>query len=242
MVQRLGEPVIRTAVARAMKEMGRQFVLGETIEAAMERARGLEAKGYTYSYDMLGEAARTEGDARRYHLAYSKAISAIASACKSRDIRENPGISVKLSALHPRYEVAKRARVMEELVPRVRALAGLAKAAGLGFNIDAEEADRLALSLEVIEAVLVDPALAGWDGFGVVVQAYGRRAGPAIDWLYALAGRLDRRIMVRLVKGAYWDAEIKRAQVLGLESFPVFTRKAGDRCELYRQCAASCWG
>jgi RHH-type proline utilization regulon transcriptional repressor/proline dehydrogenase/delta 1-pyrroline-5-carboxylate dehydrogenase len=224
-VKRLGEPVIRTAVARAMKEMGRQFVLGETIDAAMDRAKALESKGYTYSYDMLGEAARTEADARRYHLAYSKAIGAIAGACKSRDIRDNPGISVKLSALHPRYEVAKRARVMEELVPRVRALAGLAKAAGLGFNIDAEEADRLVLSLQVIEAVLSDPALRGWDGFGVVVQAYGRRAGPVLDWLHALAERLDRRIMVRLVKGAYWDAEVKRAQVLGLASFPVFTRK-----------------
>ena len=225
-VKRLGEPVIRRAVSRAMKEMGRQFVLGETIDAAMERAKQLEAKGYTYSYDMLGEAARTEADARRYHLSYSRAISAIATACTSRDIRENPGISVKLSALHPRYELAKRDRVMAELVPRICALAALAKSAGLGFNIDAEEADRLALSLEVIEAVLNDPSLAGWDGFGVVVQAYGRRAGTVIDWLYATANRLERRIMVRLVKGAYWDAEVKRAQVLGLASFPVFTRKA----------------
>ena len=224
-VKRLGEPVIRSAVTRAMKEMGKQFVLGETITTAMARAKGLEAKGFTYSYDMLGEAARTEGDARRYHLGYSKAISAIADACTSRDIRENPGISVKLSALHPRYEVAKRAQVMEELVPRVRALAALAKSAGLGFNIDAEEADRLDLSLEVIEAVLADAALKGWDGFGVVVQAYGRRAGLVIDWLYATAQRLDRKIMVRLVKGAYWDTEVKRAQVLGLTSFPVFTRK-----------------
>ncbi|MDQ1847824.1 bifunctional proline dehydrogenase/L-glutamate gamma-semialdehyde dehydrogenase PutA [Gemmobacter fulvus] len=224
-MKRLGEPVIRTAVSRAMKEMGRQFVLGETIEAAMKRARELEGQGYTYSYDMLGEAARTEGDARRYHLAYSKAITAIAAAAHSADIRENPGISVKLSALHPRYEVAKRDRVMAELVPRVRALAGLAKAAGLGFNIDAEEADRLALSLEVIEEVLKDESLKGWAGFGVVVQAYGRRAGAVIDWLYALAARLDRKIMVRLVKGAYWDAEVKRAQVMGLDSFPVFTRK-----------------
>jgi RHH-type proline utilization regulon transcriptional repressor/proline dehydrogenase/delta 1-pyrroline-5-carboxylate dehydrogenase len=224
-VKRLGEPVIRTAVSRAMKEMGRNFVLGETIDLAMKRARELEAKGYTYSYDMLGEAARTEADARRYHLSYSKAITAIAAAATTGDIRSNPGISVKLSALHPRYEVAKRARVMEELVPRVRALAGLAKAAGLGFNIDAEEADRLALSLEVIEAVLSDPALKGWDGFGVVVQAYGRRAGAVIDWLYALSEKLDRKIMVRLVKGAYWDAEVKRAQVMGLASFPVFTRK-----------------
>ena len=224
-VKRLGEPVIRTAVSRAMKEMGRNFVLGETIDLAMKRAQDLEARGYTYSYDMLGEAARTEADARRYHLAYSKAITAIAAAATTGDIRTNPGISVKLSALHPRYEVAKRARVMEELVPRVRALAGLAKAAGLGFNIDAEEADRLALSLEVIEAVLSDPALKGWDGFGVVVQAYGRRACAVIDWLYALSVKLDRKIMVRLVKGAYWDAEVKRAQVMGLESFPVFTRK-----------------
>jgi RHH-type transcriptional regulator, proline utilization regulon repressor / proline dehydrogenase / delta 1-pyrroline-5-carboxylate dehydrogenase len=224
-VRRLGEPVIRTAVSRAMKEMGRNFVLGETIDKAMDRARDLETKGYTYSYDMLGEAARTEADARRYHLSYSAAITAIARAAKGNDIRTNPGISVKLSALHPRYEVAKRARVMEELVPRVRALATLAKAAGLGFNIDAEEADRLALSLEVIEATLSDPALKGWEGFGVVVQAYGRRAGAVIDWLYALATKLDRKIMVRLVKGAYWDAEVKRAQVMGLTSFPVFTRK-----------------
>ncbi len=224
-VKRLGEPVIRTAVTRAMKEMGRNFVLGETIDLAMKRARELEQQGYTYSYDMLGEAARTEADARRYHLSYSAAITAIAKAATTGDIRTNPGISVKLSALHPRYEVAKRTRVMEELVPRVRALAGLAKAAGLGFNIDAEEADRLALSLEVIEAVLSDPALRGWDGFGVVVQAYGRRAGAVIDWLYALSQRLDRKIMIRLVKGAYWDAEVKRAQVLGIASFPVFTRK-----------------
>ncbi len=225
LVKRLGEPVIRKAVARAMKEMGRNFVLGENIDKAMFRAQELEAKGYTYSYDMLGEAARTERDARRYHLSYSKAITAIAGAARGNDIRQNPGISVKLSALHPRYEVAKRDRVMEELVPRIRALAGLAKAAGLGFNIDAEEADRLALSMEVIEAVLSDPALKGWDGFGVVVQAYGRRAGAVIDWLYALSERLDRKIMVRLVKGAYWDSEVKRAQVLGLKSFPVFTRK-----------------
>ncbi|MBA3910926.1 MAG: bifunctional proline dehydrogenase/L-glutamate gamma-semialdehyde dehydrogenase [Rhodobacter sp.] len=224
-VKRLGEPVIRTAVSRAMKEMGRNFVLGETIDKAMDRAEDLEGRGYTYSYDMLGEAARTEADARRYHLSYSRAITAIARAAKGNDIRTNPGISVKLSALYARYEVAKRDRVMEELVPRVRALASLAKAAGLGFNIDAEEADRLALSLEVIEATLSDPALKGWDGFGVVVQAYGRRAGPVIDWLHALAARLDRKIMIRLVKGAYWDAEVKRAQVLGLTSFPVFTRK-----------------
>ncbi|SFR45574.1 L-proline dehydrogenase /delta-1-pyrroline-5-carboxylate dehydrogenase [Yoonia tamlensis] len=224
-VKRLGEPVIRTAVARAMREMGRQFVLGEDIGKAMKRAAGMQAKGFTYSYDMLGEAARTESDARAYHLAYSRAISAIADHCTYDSVAQNPGISVKLSALHPRYEVAQSDRVMTELVPRVRALALLAKSAGMGFNIDAEEADRLSLSLDVIDAVLSEPALAGWDGFGVVVQAYGQRAPLVIDHLHGLASRLDRKIMIRLVKGAYWDAEIKRAQVAGIDGFPVFTAK-----------------
>jgi RHH-type proline utilization regulon transcriptional repressor/proline dehydrogenase/delta 1-pyrroline-5-carboxylate dehydrogenase len=224
-MKRLGEPVIRTAVARAMREMGRQFVLGEDIGKAMKRAQGMQAKGFTYSYDMLGEAARTDKDAKGYHLAYSRAISAIAEHCTHDSVAENPGISVKLSALHPRYEVAQEARVMEELVPRVRALALLAKSAGMGFNIDAEEADRLSLSLDVLSAVLSEPALAGWDGFGVVVQAYGQRAPLVIDCLYDMATRLDRKIMIRLVKGAYWDAEIKRAQVEGIDGFPVFTAK-----------------
>ncbi len=225
-IKRLGEPVIRTAVGRAMKEMGRQFVLGETIQSAMSRASGMEAKGYTYSYDMLGEAARTEADAARYHLSYSRAIAAIAEACTHDDIRANPGISVKLSALHPRYELAQEQRVMDELVPRLRALALLAKAAGMGLNVDAEEADRLSLSLQVIEAVMSEPALAGWDGFGVVVQAFGPRAGLVLDTLYDMATRHDRKLMVRLVKGAYWDTEIKRAQVEGVDGFPVFTQKA----------------
>ena len=225
-VKRLGEPVIRTAVGRAMKEMGRQFVLGESITSAMERAAKMEAKGYTYSYDMLGEAARTERDAKRYHLSYSRAISAIATACTHTDIRSNPGISVKLSALHPRYEIAQETRVIAELVPRLRSLALLAKSAGMGLNIDAEEADRLSLSLDVIEAVLSDSALSGWDGFGIVVQAYGPRAGAVIDSLYDMATRTNRKIMVRLVKGAYWDTEIKRAQVEGVDGFPVFTQKA----------------
>ncbi len=224
-VKRLGEPVIRVAVGRALKEMGRQFVLGETIQSAMKRAEGMEAKGYTYSYDMLGEAARTEADALRYQASYLAAIKAAATACTSDDIRENPGISVKLSALHPRYEVAKGADVMRDLVPRVTELARAAAKAGMGLNIDAEEAERLSLSLDVIEAVLADPALAGWHGFGVVVQAYGHRAGPTLDWLHALADKLDRQIMVRLVKGAYWDTEIKLAQVKGMEAFPVFTHK-----------------
>ncbi len=225
-IKRLGEPVIRTAVTRAMKEMGRQFVLGENITAAMERAKGMEKKGFTYSYDMLGEAARTEADAKRYHLSYSRAISAIATACNDADLRRNPGISVKLSALHPRYEVAQEKTVMRDLVPRLRALALLAKSAGMGLNIDAEEADRLALSLDVIDTVLSEPALSGWDGLGIVVQAYGPRAGSVIDALYEMAERHDRKIMVRLVKGAYWDTEIKRAQVKGIDGFPVFTQKA----------------
>jgi len=225
-IRRLGEPVIRTAVGRAMKEMGRQFVLGETIDAAMTRAAAMEKKGYTYSYDMLGEAARTDADASRYHLAYSRAITAISAACTHRRTRDNPGISVKLSALHPRYQVAQRETVMNVLMPRLRSLALLAKSAGMGLNIDAEEADRLSLSLDVIEATLAEPALAGWDGFGVVVQAYGQRAALVLDHLYDLAQTLDRRIMVRLVKGAYWDTEIKRAQVAGVAGFPVFTSKA----------------
>jgi RHH-type proline utilization regulon transcriptional repressor/proline dehydrogenase/delta 1-pyrroline-5-carboxylate dehydrogenase len=225
MVKRLGEPVVRKAVGQSMKEMGRHFVLGTSIEKAIERARTLEAKSYTYSYDMLGEAARTEADARRYHLAYSDAISELSSACKHRDIRENPGISVKLSALHPRYEVAQHEEVMDELVARTASLAMLARSANMGFNIDAEEADRLDLSLDVIEKILSNGALKDWDGFGVVVQAFGKRAPEVLDWLYALAKRLDRKIMVRLVKGAYWDTEVKRAQVLGLSDYPVFTRK-----------------
>jgi len=225
MLRRLGEPVIRTAVSAAIKHMGQQFVLGEDIDAAMTRARGMEAKGFTYSYDMLGEAAMTAGDAARYAQAYSDAITRIEAACGGHDITANPGISVKLSALHPRYEVAKTDRVMAELVPVLTRLARQAARSGMGLNIDAEEADRLALSLKVIEATLADPSLSGWDGFGVVVQAYGRRAGDVIDGLHRMAETHDRRIMVRLVKGAYWDTEIKHAQVQGLADFPVFTRK-----------------
>lgn len=225
MVRRLGEPVVRTAVGQAMKELGRQFVLGRTIEEAVSNGQDMEADGYTYSFDMLGEAARTEDDAKRYHLAYSNAITDLAKSCTSPDIRENPGISVKLSALHPRYEYGQKDRVMDELSPRATSLALLAKSANMGFNIDAEEADRLDLSLDIIEEMLSDPALASWDGFGIVVQAYGPRAYHVLDWLYTLAKKHDRRIMIRLVKGAYWDTEIKRAQVMGLPGYPVFTRK-----------------
>ena len=225
-VKRLGEPVIRAAVTRAIKEMGRQFVLGEDIEAAMSRGKEMQRKGYTYSYDMLGEAALTDADAERYFREYQSAIRAIRRKSNAPDIRANPGISVKLSALHPRYERAQEHAVLSELVPRVTALAREAKDGGMGLNIDAEEAERLSLSLQVIDAVLQDPALAGWDGFGIVVQAYAPRAATVLDELYAMAQRHDRKLMVRLVKGAYWDTEIKRAQVEGMDAFPVFTRKA----------------
>ncbi|MFT5720192.1 MAG: RHH-type proline utilization regulon transcriptional repressor/proline dehydrogenase [Motiliproteus sp.] len=228
LVKRLGEPVVRGAVAQAMKELGRQFVFGRSITEATKRAQKQQAKGYTYSYDMLGEAAHTDADARRYHAAYSSAIAELAESCHHTDIRLNPGISVKLSALHSRYEFSQQQRLMQELVPRVLELARQAKAANMSFNIDAEEADRLDISLDVIEAVLADPELAGWQGFGVVVQAFGPRASYVLDWLYALAQQLDRNIMVRLVKGAYWDAEIKRAQELGLDGYPVFTRKVNS--------------
>ena len=225
-IKRIGEPVIRTAVGRAMRELGAQFVLGETIENAIKRGQKRQAQGYTFSYDMLGEAAMTANDAEDFFDAYANAIETLASKTKSDDIRENPGISIKLSALHPRYEMTHKERVMNELVPRVLVLAQQAKAAKIGLNIDAEEADRLDLSLDVIQAVLSDPSLQGWDGFGIVVQAYGKRAATVIDWFYTLAKTLDRKVMVRLVKGAYWDTEIKRAQVEGLKDFPVFTQKS----------------
>ena len=226
-MRRLGEPVIRAAVGHAMREMGRQFVLGETIENALERAQEREAEGYTFSYDMLGEAALTAGDAVRYRKAYAAAIAAIGRVATKGSIAANPGISIKLSALHPRYEVAQEARVMAELVPVVRDLARQAAAAGIALHIDAEEQDRLALSLRVIAAVIADPETAGWQGFGAVVQAYGKRAGAAIDALYAMARAHGRRINIRLVKGAYWDAEMKRAQVDGHPGFPLFTSKTG---------------
>ena len=224
-LDRVGEPVIRAAVAQAMKIMGEHFVLGETIGEAQRRGAAYAKKGYNFSFDMLGEAAHTAADAAKYFKDYETAIAEIARNASAARPVDNPGISVKLSALHPRYEFGKRARVLEELGASVRALAVQAKAANIGFNIDAEETARLDLSLDLIEALMRDPALGGWDGFGVVVQAYQRRAAFVIDWLAALARATGRRIMVRLVKGAYWDGEIKRAQVMGLQSYPVFTRK-----------------
>lgn len=224
-IKRLGEPVIRAAAKQAMREMGQQFVLGETMDKALSRASKMEEQGYTYSYDMLGEAARTDADALRYLRAYADAIQTVAKKASGNDIRTRPGISVKLSALHPCYDVMQRERVLKELTPRLAQLLHAAAEANIGLNIDAEESDRLELSLEVIESAMSDPVLDGWDGFGIVVQAYGLRAGPVLDHLYALANKYDRKIMVRLVKGAYWDTEIKLAQVQGLDRFPVFTTK-----------------
>ncbi|MEZ5893600.1 MAG: proline dehydrogenase family protein [Parvularculaceae bacterium] len=224
-LDRLGEPVIRASVAQAMRIMGEHFVLGETIGEALKRGKRYADKGYVFSFDMLGEAAHTEADAQKYFDDYKNAITAIAEHSTHEYAPANSGISVKLSALHPRYEYGKKTRVLAELGGRACELAMRAKAANMGFNIDAEEANRLDLSLDLIEQLMRDPALAGWDGFGVVVQAYQRRASYVLDWLAALARDTNRRIMVRLVKGAYWDSEIKRAQVMGLETYPVFTRK-----------------
>ena len=226
MIARSGEPVIRQAVTQAMRILGRQFVMGRTMAEALERAQPMEARGYRYSYDMLGEAARTMADADRYMRAYEQAIEAIGRASAGRGPIEGPGISVKLSAIHPRYEFAQRARVMTELVPRLKALALAARRHDIGFTVDAEEADRLDLSLDVVAAIHGDPALADWRGFGLAVQAYQKRATHAIDWLAALARRCGRPLMVRLVKGAYWDTEIKRSQERGMDGYPVFTRKA----------------
>jgi RHH-type proline utilization regulon transcriptional repressor/proline dehydrogenase/delta 1-pyrroline-5-carboxylate dehydrogenase len=225
LVARAGEPVIRRGVDLAMRMMGEQFVTGETIQEALKRARTLEAKGFRYSYDMLGEAATTAADADRYYADYERAIHAIGRASDGRGVYEGPGISIKLSALHPRYVRAQAERVMGELLPRVRQLAILAKGYDIGINIDAEEMDRLELSLDLLESLATDVELAGWDGLGFVVQGYGKRCPFVIDWIIDLARRAKRRIMVRLVKGAYWDAEIKRAQVDGLADFPVYTRK-----------------
>lgn len=225
LIARGGEPVIRKGVDMAMRMMGQQFVTGQTIDEALRNARRLEARGFRYSYDMLGEAATTADDAARYYRDYETAIHAIGQASAGRGIVEGPGISIKLSALHPRYTRLQRARVTAELWPRVQSLAALARQYDIGLNIDAEEADRLDLSLDLLEALCFDPALAGWDGIGFVVQAYQKRAPFVLDWMIDLARRSRHRLMVRLVKGAYWDSEIKRAQVDGLEGFPVFTRK-----------------
>jgi RHH-type transcriptional regulator, proline utilization regulon repressor / proline dehydrogenase / delta 1-pyrroline-5-carboxylate dehydrogenase len=225
LVGRAGEPVIRLAVRQAMRIMGRQFVMGRTIKEAVDRSLEKENRPYRYSYDMLGEAALTQPDAERYHRAYKDAIAALGARGPYASVLDAPSISIKLSALHPRYEVAKRARVHAELTPKLLELAQLAKKNGIGLTVDAEEADRLELSLDVIAAVHADPSLAGWDGYGLAVQAYQKRAPFVIDWLAEQAGKTGRRFCVRLVKGAYWDSEIKRAQEGGHDGYPVYTRK-----------------
>lgn len=221
-----GEPLIRKGVDAAMRMMGEQFVTGETIAQALTNARTLEAQGFRYSYDMLGEAALTHEDAERYMRAYVDAVHAIGQASAGRGVYEGPGISIKLSALHPRYQRAQWQRVMDELYPRVLQLAELARRYDIGLNIDAEEADRLELSLDLLERLCHAPSLAGWNGIGFVIQAYQKRCPFVIDFCVDLARRSGHRLMIRLVKGAYWDSEIKRAQVDGLQDYPVYTRKA----------------
>ncbi|WP_060516866.1 trifunctional transcriptional regulator/proline dehydrogenase/L-glutamate gamma-semialdehyde dehydrogenase, partial [Pseudomonas sp. NBRC 111134] len=220
-----GEPMIRKGVDMAMRLMGEQFVTGETIAEALANASRFEAKGFRYSYDMLGEAALTEHDAQKYLASYEQAIHSIGKASHGRGIYEGPGISIKLSALHPRYSRAQYERVMEELYPRLLSLTLLAKQYDIGLNIDAEEADRLELSLDLLERLCFEPSLAGWNGIGFVIQAYQKRCPYVIDYVIDLAKRSRHRLMIRLVKGAYWDSEIKRAQVEGLEGYPVYTRK-----------------
>jgi len=238
-IGRLGEPVIRKSMNYAMKIMGKQFVMGETIRAATERAGKKEQQGYVYSYDMLGEGARTMADAERYLKSYQDAITAIgevAQASGKNDPRKVPGISVKLSAIHPRYEFTNKARVMAEIVPILKALCLQAKRYNIGLTVDAEESERLDISLDVIEAVFSDNDLAGWDGFGMALQAYQQRAIFVVDWVRELTVRVERKMMVRLVKGAYWDTEIKNTQKDGHQHFPVFTRKSSTDVS-YHACA-----
>ena len=225
-ISALSTPIIRLGSRRAIELLAERFVLGRTMQQALSKSAGMERRGYQYSFDMLGEEALTAADAEKFFIDYQTAIKELAPKCTAPDHRDNHGISIKLSALHPRYEFTKRDRVIKELGARVSRLAHMAKEANIGIDIDAEEADRLELSLDVIETVMRDPGLKGWDGFGIVVQAYGKAAPRVLDYLYALANNLDRKIKIRLVKGAYWDSEIKRAQVEGLSDFPVYTRKS----------------
>lgn len=241
LVKRLGLPTVRSATKQAMRFLGHHFVLGETIKDALSRAAKSEERGYRHSFDMLGEGARTAEDAKRYFQSYAMAIEAIgahmAKHGKSQLLPNRMGISVKLSALHPRYLATHRDRVMRELVPDLLKLAQMAKAHQLNFTVDAEEADRLELSLDVVAAVFADPSLSGWDGFGLAIQAYQKRAPQVIDYIDGLCQQYGRRMMVRLVKGAYWDTEVKRAQERGLDDYPVWTRKQATDLS-YLHCAA----
>ena len=227
LVSSAGEPVVRAAMRQAMKIMGHQFVMGRTIGDALRRATKSTDLPYRYSFDMLGESALTAADAQRYLDAYHDGIKSIGDAhVESVDVFSAPGISVKLSALHPRYEYSHEDRVMAELVPSVLELARHAKDIGIGLTIDSEEAHRFEMWLEIFERVYRDPSLQGWDGFGVALQTYQRRGRDGLRFLIELAEDVGRRIPVRLVKGAYWDSEIKWAQEQGIESYPVFTRKS----------------
>src|SRR3954449_9355188 len=232
LIKRLGLPAVRTATRQAVRLLGSHFVLGQTIEEALDRAA--DHQDSRYSFDMLGEGARTAADADRYFDAYAAAIAAIGASAGESALPNRPGISVKLSALHPRFEAISRARVLNELAPKLLELARKARDHDLNFTVDAEEADRLELTLDVIAAVLADSSLRGWEGFGLAVQAYQKRAPAVIDWLDETARSLGRPLMVRLVKGAYWDTEVKRAQERGLADYPVFTRKAmTDLCYVF---------
>jgi len=236
LVSRSGEPVIRNAMKQAMRIMGKQFVLGRTIDEALAIAAPLEAQGYRFSYDMLGEAAFTMEDAERYFASYRAALKILGTKTKGTDVFARASISVKLSALHPRYEEKQESRVLAELLPKVAELALLAKTLNIGFTVDAEEVNRLDLSLELFGRLAKDDRLKGWDGLGLAVQAYGKRAKPALEWVAAVAEATGRRLPVRLVKGAYWDTEIKRAQEAGLPAYPLFTRKVSTDVS-YLACA-----
>lgn len=222
---RTGGPIIRRAVKQAMQLLGRQFVMGQTIDEALKRAVPLEARGYRFSYDMLGEAARTQADANRYFNAYQTAIRAIGQVAQGKHLKDAPGISIKLSALHPRYEFAKKEEVAPFLTQQLKVLALQAKDNNITLTVDAEEAERLDISLDIIGNVFCDGDLGNWEGFGLAVQSYQKRARFVLDWLIDLSQKQGKRWMVRLIKGAYWDTEIKNAQVKGLKSYPVFTRK-----------------
>ena len=237
LTRKLGEPVVRRAILQAMRIMGGQYVLGRTIKEAIRKGRAANRPGTRFSFDMLGEGARTASDAQRYFDAYAEAIRVLADANAGDDIIRADGISIKLSALHPRYAFSQYDRVMSELLPRVKQLATMARAGGLSLTIDAEESERLDISLDLFEALARDPDLSDWDGLGFVLQAYQKRAVATCDWLIALARETDRRLMVRLVKGAYWDREIKHGQELGLPDYPVFTRKSNTDLS-YQVCAA----
>lgn len=236
LMSRSGEPIIRNAMKQAMRIMGKQFVLGRTIDEALAVSKPLEAQGYRFSYDMLGEAAFTAADAERYFAAYRNALATIGAKSKANDIFARASISVKLSALHPRYEEKQEARVMNELLPRVADLAAMARSLDIALTIDAEEVNRLDLSLELLQRLVADPRLAGWNGLGLAVQAYSKRAKPVLEWLADLAKSGNRVLPVRLVKGAYWDSEIKRSQEQGFPAYPLFTRKVSTDVS-YLACA-----